>query len=146
MIFAFGGNVLIATSLYVVQRTCRVRLAGEPRPLVSEMLAFGRDGVPKRQEIECVADYVLSLSGRAFDPKLSVEDGQKLYAANCVACHGEQARGNPELGSPDLTDAIWLYGAKREQVIATITNGRKGVMPAWENRLDTTSTARNIAC
>jgi len=28
VIFAFGGNVLIATSLYVVQRTCRARLAG----------------------------------------------------------------------------------------------------------------------
>ena len=28
MIFAFGGNVLIATSFYVVQRTCRTRLAG----------------------------------------------------------------------------------------------------------------------
>ena len=28
VIFAFGGNVLIATSFYVVQRTCRTRLAG----------------------------------------------------------------------------------------------------------------------
>ncbi len=27
VVFAFGGNVLIATSYYVVQRTCRVRLA-----------------------------------------------------------------------------------------------------------------------
>jgi cytochrome c oxidase cbb3-type subunit 1 len=30
VIFAFGGNVLIATSFYVVQRTCRTRLAGGP--------------------------------------------------------------------------------------------------------------------
>ncbi len=28
VIFAFGGNVLLATSFYVVQRTCRARLAG----------------------------------------------------------------------------------------------------------------------
>lgn len=28
VIFAFGGNVLFATSLYVVQRTCNIRLAG----------------------------------------------------------------------------------------------------------------------
>jgi cytochrome c oxidase cbb3-type subunit 1 len=27
VIFAFGGNALIATSFYVVQRTCRARLA-----------------------------------------------------------------------------------------------------------------------
>ena len=32
VIFAFGGNVLLATSLYVVQRTCRVRLAGDLAP------------------------------------------------------------------------------------------------------------------
>jgi cytochrome c oxidase cbb3-type subunit I len=32
VIFAFGGNVLIATSFYVVQRTCRARLAGYIAP------------------------------------------------------------------------------------------------------------------
>ena len=32
VIFAFGGNVLIATSFYVVQKTCRARLAGDSRP------------------------------------------------------------------------------------------------------------------
>jgi len=32
VIFAFGGNVLIATSFYVVQRTCRARLAGTYAP------------------------------------------------------------------------------------------------------------------
>ncbi|MTV29432.1 cytochrome-c oxidase, cbb3-type subunit I [Rhodoblastus acidophilus] len=32
VIFAFGGNVLLATSFYAVQRTCRARLAGEIAP------------------------------------------------------------------------------------------------------------------
>ncbi|MGP9819754.1 cytochrome-c oxidase, cbb3-type subunit I [Salinarimonas sp. NSM] len=32
VIFAFGGNVLLATSLYVVQRTSRARLAGDITP------------------------------------------------------------------------------------------------------------------
>jgi cytochrome c oxidase cbb3-type subunit I len=32
VIFAFGGNALIATSFYVVQRTCRARLAGDLSP------------------------------------------------------------------------------------------------------------------
>jgi len=32
VIFAFGGNVLIATSFYVVQKTCRARLAGDLAP------------------------------------------------------------------------------------------------------------------
>jgi len=32
VIFAFGGNVLVASSFYVVQRTCRARLAGDLAP------------------------------------------------------------------------------------------------------------------
>ena len=32
VIFAFGGNVLIATSFYVVQKTCRTRIAGDLAP------------------------------------------------------------------------------------------------------------------
>jgi len=32
VIFAFGGNILLATSFYVVQRTCRARLAGDLAP------------------------------------------------------------------------------------------------------------------
>jgi cytochrome c oxidase cbb3-type subunit 1 len=32
VIFAFGGNALIATSFWVVQRTCRARLAGGVAP------------------------------------------------------------------------------------------------------------------
>jgi cytochrome c oxidase cbb3-type subunit I len=32
VVFAFGGNVLIGTSFYVVQRTCRARLAGDLSP------------------------------------------------------------------------------------------------------------------
>ncbi|MCB2106334.1 MAG: cbb3-type cytochrome c oxidase subunit I, partial [Rhodobacteraceae bacterium] len=32
VIFAFGGNVLLATSFYTVQRTCRTRLAGDIAP------------------------------------------------------------------------------------------------------------------
>jgi cytochrome c oxidase cbb3-type subunit 1 len=39
VIFAFGGNVLIGTSLYVVQRTCRAALFGGP--LLAEFLFWG---------------------------------------------------------------------------------------------------------
>jgi cytochrome c oxidase cbb3-type subunit 3 len=124
-------------SLNEIHQTIRVGArAGHADTRQSEMLAFGRDGILQKRDIESVANYVLSLSGRAFDPKLKLEDGQKVYGANCAACHGETAKGNREMGAPDLTDAIWLYGSSREQVVATIANGRKGVMPAWEGRLD----------
>jgi cytochrome c oxidase cbb3-type subunit III len=124
-------------SLDEIHKTIRVGArAGHADTRQSEMLAFGRDGILKRGETEAVANYVLSLSGQAFNPKLKLEEGGTLYAANCAACHGDQGKGNKEMGAPDLTDAIWLYGSAPEQVIATIAGGRKGVMPAWEGRLD----------
>ena len=120
-----------------IHRTIRFGArTGHPDTHQSEMLAFGRDGILKKDEIRTVANYVLSLSGKAFDPKLSLEQGSAIFAQNCAACHGADAKGNPETGAPNLTDAVWLYGGLPEQVIATITNGRKGVMPTWEGRLD----------
>ncbi len=62
-----------------------------------------------------MANYVLSLSGKAFAPALSLEKGAALFAQNCAACHGEQAKGNPEMGAPNLTDAVWLYGSARRR-------------------------------
>jgi cytochrome c oxidase cbb3-type subunit 3 len=118
--------------------------SGHAETRQGEMLAFGATGILKKSEIESVANYVLSLSGQAFNPKLKLEEGKELFAQNCAACHGEEAKGNKELGAPNLTDSVWLYGSAPEQVIATITNGRKGVMPAWDGRLDRT-TIRSLA-
>jgi cytochrome c oxidase cbb3-type subunit 3 len=115
-----------------------------PDSHAGEMLAFGRDGMLKRDEIRTVANYVLSLSGKAFDPKLDLSKGAGIFGQNCAACHGDNGKGKQEVGAPDLTDAVWLYGSSPEQVIGTITNGRKGVMPAWEGRLDR-ATIRSLA-
>jgi cytochrome c oxidase cbb3-type subunit 3 len=98
---------------------------------LSEMPAFGRDEILGKEEIATVADHVLSLSGQAG----ANEEGRTIFADNCAACHGENGEGMQELGAPNLTDAIWLYGGDRDTVIATITNSRAGVMPAWAHRL-----------
>jgi len=101
-----------------------------------QMLAFGKDGILKREEIVTVANYVRSLSGLSTGQDYDAKAGATIFAENCVACHGDNAKGNPELGAPNLTDPIWLYGSDEATLIATITNGRAGVMPAWEGRLD----------
>ncbi len=110
--------------------------SGNAKAHEGQMLAFGKDGTLKPAEIVTVANYVRSLSGlptrQGYDPAA----GAKIFADNCVVCHGENAKGNPELGAPNLTDKIWLYGSDEATIIETITNGRAGVMPAWEGRLD----------
>ena len=62
-------------------------------------------------------------------------DPAPLYQQHCVSCHGADAKGNQELGAPNLVDAIWLYGGDRATVVTTIEHGRGGVMPAWGARL-----------
>jgi cytochrome c oxidase cbb3-type subunit 3 len=48
------------------------------------------------------------------------------------------ATGNAFVGAPNLTDDIWLYGGSKEALTTTITNGRNGIMPSFEKRLDDT--------
>lgn len=101
-----------------------------------QMLAFGRDGILKKDEITIVANYVRSLSGLSIAPGYNAAAGRKIFEENCVSCHGEGGKGNPEFGAPNLTDKIWLYGSDEATLIETISNGRAGVMPAWIGRLD----------
>ncbi len=99
------------------------------------MPAFGRDGVLKANEISVVADYVRSLSGLSTEPGVDLALGKKVFADNCAACHGPEAKGNRELGAPDLTDKLWFYGSDKKIIMEGVQNGRGGVMPAWEGRL-----------
>ena len=101
-----------------------------------QMFAFGKDGTLKREEIVTVANYVRSLSGLSTRPGYDAAAGAKIFADNCTACHGDAAKGNQEVGAPNLTDKIWLYGSDEATIIETGTNGRAGVMPAWVGRLD----------
>jgi cytochrome c oxidase cbb3-type subunit III len=113
--------------------------SGHSKAHESQMLAFGRDGMLKQDQIVTVANYVRSLSGLPTRPGYDAAAGAKIFAENCVSCHGEKGQGNQDLGAPNLTDKIWLYGSDEATIIETVTNGRSGVMPAWEGRLDPTT-------
>jgi len=110
--------------------------SGHAKAHEGQMLAFGKDSVLKPDQIVAVANYVRALSGLPTRPGYDPAAGTKVFAENCVACHGDNAKGNPEFGAPNLTDKIWLYGSDEASLIDTIANGRAGVMPAWEGRLD----------
>jgi cytochrome c oxidase cbb3-type subunit 3 len=79
--------------------------------------------------VDEVAQYVLSLSGRATISELA-EKGKEKYDIFCVACHGPTGTGNTALGAPNLTDDIWLYGGSLTRISQSIANGRNGQMPA----------------
>ncbi|WP_432349777.1 cytochrome-c oxidase, cbb3-type subunit III (plasmid) [Shinella yambaruensis] len=104
---------------------------------VSQMMAFGRDGILDGTQVRAVAAYVRSLSALPMGAadRAQVEAGKAVFAANCVACHGEDGRGSTEAGAPDLTDAAWIYGSDAQSVFTSIYSGRQGHMPHWEGRL-----------
>ena len=101
----------------------------------SQMPAFGRDGILQANQIQDLVSYVRTLSGQEKQ-SAAARRGAALFEANCTVCHGPDAKGNRELGAPNLTDAISLYGLDRAALTETITNARYGVMPRWGQRLD----------
>jgi len=98
-----------------------------------QMPPFG--GLLTSPQLNDVTDYVLSLSGTKTDAE-AVARGGKIFADNCAACHGADGRGNQQMGAANLGDELWLYGGDRAVVMQTIRNGRGGMMPAWQGRLD----------
>jgi len=112
-----------------------IRSPGDDATRMSQMPAFGRDGLLKAGEIEDVVSYVRYVSHQEA-ASVSARRGKALFETNCAACHGGDANGNRQFGAPNLTDPIWLYGGDRTTLIATVTNARQGVMPAWNAKLD----------
>ena len=101
----------------------------------SQMPRYGLDTLLDGQQINDAAEFVLSLTGRSSDAG-AVARGQTIFLEQCAACHGTDGKGKQELGAPNLTDQIWLYGGSKSAVEESIRTGRGGVMPAWAGRLD----------
>jgi cytochrome c oxidase cbb3-type subunit 3 len=103
------------------------------------MPAFGRDKLLERPDILAVAEYTRSLSGLPVAAGADLARGKKVFADNCAACHGDAGKGNREIGAPDLTDQIWLYGSGQDVIVEGLVNGRGAMMPHWAPRLDDTT-------
>jgi len=102
---------------------------GRNAVMVGWEAVLGADG------IEQVSEYVLSLA----DGVAANHPGKAIYDRNCAVCHGADGAGNPLLGASRLSDRIWLYGGDPKSIRETLTQGRFGIMPAFdEQRLDNT--------
>lgn len=107
---------------------------GKPQDIETTILD-GRTGampawgaVLSDEDIFNTAEYVRTLSGLSADPEIA-SMGKKIFNQYCAACHGPDGKGNQQLGAPDLSNDIWLYGGAQKTIIETIKNGRNGRMP-----------------
>lgn len=108
---------------------------------ITETLINGRQALMPAQldamgekGIEELVAYVLSLSDRPDLDQAKVDAGQARFAI-CAACHGQDGKGNQQLGAPNLTDQTWLYGGTNKAITETLTYGRNGVMPSFKDTL-----------
>jgi cytochrome c oxidase cbb3-type subunit 3 len=101
----------------------------------SAMPRFGVDGILKAEQINDVAEFVLSLTNKSTD-EAAAQRGAPIFAENCAACHGDKGQGNIEMGAKQLNNGIWLYGGDKASIVYTITNARNSSMPAWSERFD----------
>jgi len=113
---------------------------GEPEKIL-QTITNGRRGIMTAHktlmtpaQASDIAQYVRSLNELAHD-QTRVVPGKKMFDQFCVACHGAEAKGNPLLGAPDLTDGVWLYGSSEETIVYGILNGRDNQMPAQKDLL-----------
>ncbi len=64
-------------------------------------------------------------------------DYKKIFRNDCEKCHGrdgKRSKRGKKLGSPDFTDAEWQASVTDEQLIASVTNGKKK-MPSQKDNL-----------
>lgn len=115
------------------------RWAADPDTHSTMMTAFGRDGLLNKAEMSEVADYVRTLSGHAPEQGADLARGKQLFMDNCSPCHGEDGKGNIEMGAANLTTQVWLYGSTKADILNRVQNGGGGIMPAWQGRLDPTT-------
>jgi cytochrome c oxidase cbb3-type subunit 3 len=127
-------------SLSEIEHTLRVGVRSDhPETRMSQMPAFGRDGLLTPQQISDVTEHVIAISAarQRLEPNMrAAARGAAIYAEQCAICHGPAGAGDRTVGAPSLNDDLWLYGGSRTEIRRQIELGRGGVMPAWESRFD----------
>ncbi|NKJ42188.1 c-type cytochrome [Novosphingobium sp. SG720] len=98
----------------------------------------------KPADIEALTQLLLSFTARATD-EAAVARGRLVYSkAGCWDCHGRDLGGDPAIGAPNLTDDVWIYGGRADDIRRSISHGRAGTSPAFGRTL-TPAQLRSVA-
>ena len=127
---AFGLCVaLVAWRLFkrgrISQRGLGIYLAGMT---VASALMMGAGYWGGEILLGAETQNVSALAPISAADQIQIASGQKLFLMNCAHCHGNDARGDE---GPDL------HGVKKSdaRIAELITNGIKGEMPRFANKL-----------
>lgn len=116
-----------------------IRTEHEDSYRVTEMPSFSND--LNKKQINEIAQFIYQLSIKEIFSK----EGSSLYNDYCSGCHQTNAKGNQEIGAPNLIDSIWLHSdGEIEAIKSQIMNPTNAVMPSWDQRLSE-DTIRQLA-
>jgi len=113
---------------------------GTPEKIKTTILNGRKGAMPPQahlgaETIKDLTHYVRSLSGLPNDGLRTAKGKAAFTSAGCFACHGPDGKGNQDIGAPNLTDNVWLYGRTEAAITETLTLGRQNAMPAWKDFL-----------
>lgn len=81
--------------------------------------------------MSCTDEKTATSSGTANISK-QVKQGASMYEEKCLNCHGENGQGGI---CPNLIDGTWKYGGTDDDIYTSISEGRPGGMPNWNETL-----------
>ena len=79
----------------------------------------------------CTDDKAVTSSSPANISK-QVKQGASIYEEKCLNCHGENGQGGI---CPNLVDGKWKYGGTDDDIYKSVSEGRPGGMPNWNETL-----------
>ncbi len=122
---ALGATLCVAGACERESRRYQELPAASNREIGVRLTPLG-PGTPQ-QQVEVKSPYQENAWGMG--------EGKRLYAAyNCAPCHA--VNGGGAIGPP-LMDDMWIYGAKADQIYATISQGRPDGMPSFGGHIST---------
>jgi cytochrome c oxidase subunit II len=86
----------------------------------------------KQKEMAAAADN----PGKVWELPDLIARGEKVYAANCVACHKADGKGGGAIKAVDGA-AVVLDADKSKQIMVLLNGQNNGAMPAWKALSDT---------
>jgi mono/diheme cytochrome c family protein len=109
LLLMFGG--MIAPSVSADQETVTTSVAVAATPTIGS--------IPPTLEPQAVAAAQVQQYAQT-----AVDNGQRIYASVCFACHGADARGVPGLGKT-LVDSEYINGISDEELVQFLIVGRQ---------------------
>jgi cytochrome c oxidase cbb3-type subunit III len=86
--------------------------------------------------IRDLVGFLQQEQGQGADREAAARGAQLFVGpAGCYDCHAVDARGDPAIGAPNLTDRNALYGSDLQSLTMSISYGRHGMCPAWVGRI-----------